>query len=277
MNTSQLGLCSWSIDRHNVIRGITAADKEFGVPNVQIGFFSSEALRETDADAIRSAAEAAGVTLCGVFVAFEGEDYSSIERIAVTGGLLPNDACETRLALIRRAASLAAKLSCPSIGIHAATIPSDTSSSVYMKLVERVRQAADIAQESGLRLVLETGREPAHVLGEFVTSLDRTNVTIGLDVGNFVIYGTDDPVRSVKTLAKHIDLVHIKDAFQSNAPGVEFGKRAPVGEGDARIARVLSKLRVGGYTGPILLEASASANSQSEIRAALDYLRTMLD
>ena len=127
-----------------------------------------------------------------------------------------------------------------------------------------------------MRLLLETGREPASVLFEFTTTLDRENVGVSFDVGNFVIYGTGEPVQEIRTLGKHIDLVHVKDAFRSNEPGDAFGQRALVGEGDANIARVLSRLRAIGFAGPILLEASAARDGASEIRAALAYLRSML-
>ena len=276
LKVSQLGLCGWSIDRHDPIRGIVACRDDFDVGIIQIGFFRDEVLRNADAEAIRNAIEAAGVTLAGTFVAFEGEDYSTIERIAATGGLAADNEYRDRLELIRRAVALTAKLGGPSVSIHAATIPGDAASGHYVKLIDRVRQAADIAGQHGLRLLLETGREPASVLFEFTTTLDRENVGVSFDVGNFVIYGTGEPVQEIRTLGKHIDLVHVKDAFRSNEPGDAFGQRALVGEGDANIARVLSRLRAIGFAGPILLEASAARDGASEIRAALAYLRSML-
>ena len=275
MNPLELGACTWSIDRHDCLRGIEVAGREVGVRAVQVGFFTQAALDDADAAAVRKAADNAGVEIAGVFVAFEDEDYESIERIAETGGYTPDAHFPRRLEATRRAAELAAALNCGSVAIHAGTIPNDTTSPRYALLLERVGEAADAAAEHGIRLLLETGREPAATLDDFIGVLARESVGVNFDPGNFVLYGTDDAAQAASRLAERIELVHLKDAAYSPDRGRVFGDSRPLGTGDGQIPRVISKLRARDYRGPLLIERSGPPDLQ-ELRGAVRYARTLL-
>ena len=271
-----IGVCGWCLDRHDARRSIEVAGRDLGLRFTQVGFFTEQAVRSADAAAIVEAARTADVTLVGAFVAFEGEDYASIARIAATGGFMPDDSYPSRLAITRAVADLAAVLRCPSLSVHAGTVPPDVTSPAYTKLLDRVRKVAEYAAERGLRLLLETGREPADVLLRFIDAVDRINVGVNFDPGNFIIYGTDDPVAAVTNLKGWIELVHLKDAIRSTRPGVDYGRSASLGAGDVQIARVVSKLRAIGYRGPLLIECDTSKTGLDAIRNAIDYLRTLV-
>ena len=159
-----IGVCTWCIDRRNPLRGIEVAGRELGLRCAQVGFFSERAVRSADAASIVEAARSAGVTLVGAFVAFESEDYASIARIAETGGFMPDDTYAPRLAIIRAVIDVAAAMKVQSLSVHAGTVPSEVNSLAYRKLLDRVREVADHAAERELRLLLETGREPAGAL-----------------------------------------------------------------------------------------------------------------
>jgi len=271
-----IGVCGWCLDRHHMHRSIEVAGRDLGLRFVQIGFFTEQAVRSADAAAIIEAARTADVTLVGAFVAFESEDYASIASIAETGGFTPDNSYPSRLAITRAVADFAAALKVPSLCVHAGTVPTDVTSGPYAKLLDRVREVADYAAERGVRLLLETGREPADALLRFVGAADRTNIGINFDPGNFIIYGTDDPVAAVTRLKGRIELVHLKDAKRSTRPGADYGRPASLGAGDVQIARVISKLRATGYRGPLLIECDARETGLDAIRNAADYLRTML-
>jgi sugar phosphate isomerase/epimerase len=271
-----IGVCGWCIDRHDARRSLEVAGRELGLRFAQIGFFTELAVRTADQAAMVEGARAADLTLVGAFVAFDGEDYASIARIDETGGFMPDDPYPARLAITRAVASLASEARCPSLSVHAGTVSSDVSSPAYTKLVTRVREVADYAAELRLRLLLETGREPSDVLLRFIDAVDRSNVGVNFDPGNFIIYGTDDPVAVVTKLKGRIELVHLKDAVRSARPGVDFGRPASLGVGDVQIARVVSKLRATGYRGPLLIEYDSRETGLDAIRNAADYLRTLL-
>lgn len=306
MSAFEIGVCSWCIDRHDALRAIAVAG-ELGLGAIQLGFFTKKAVEEAHASAILDALQrfehkviakspspqpvvlplsspsvqegegdvSRALSVAGTFIAFEGEDYSSIERIAATGGFGFDDAYADRLAIVRKVASLTKAIGVSSVAVHAGTVPVDDSSLFYRNLIERVREVADVLAGSGLRLLLETGREPAERLLKFIKEVGRLNVAINFDPANFVVYGSDDPVRAVTQLKGMIELVHLKDAKRSAKPGVEYGKPAPFGSGEAEVARVISKLRATGYRGPLLLESDTREGGLDTLRGAADYLRSM--
>lgn len=276
MSTFKLGVCSWALDRNDVIAAMRTAREALGVDVAQIGFFSAAAVRAASAEEIRRAADALGLTLVGAFLAFADEDYASIATVAGTGGLAPDDRLGERLELLERVAEIAAACSIPSVAIHVGTVPSEAGSSIRRMLLNRLRDAAARLARRGLKLLLETGREPAATLAEFIREAQSPNLRANFDPANFVIYGTDDPVRAVATLKGLIELVHVKDAKVSARPGVEFGRRVPLGSGDAQMARVISKLRVAGYGGPLLLEGYSREANVDGLRAEADYVRSLL-
>jgi len=286
-----IGVCSWSIDRHDPRRAMQVAANDLDLRVVQLGFFAREVVDSADPIALSRTAAEVGVTICGIFVAFEGEDYSSIESIPHTGGLMPDDPYPQRLETFRRAVRLAAEMVSSaggaagrSVAIHAGTILDSTTSVDYSKLRVRAREFADVCAEKGLRLVLETGREPAETLSRFIGEMQRPNVGVNFDPANFIIYGTDDPVKALTQLKPLIELVHLKDATratavaspaQSNPQSSQaFGSAAAFGQGDVQIPRVVSKLRAAGYAGPLLVETPERAGV-SAIREAGAFLRSM--
>lgn len=276
MNASRIGVCGWSIDRNDPVRSIEIAATQLDLRVIQLGLFGGEVVRGFDVARVGAVIEEHHVDVVGCFVAFDGEAYDSIAQIAQTGGLLPDATYEQRQKLLAQAADVTAAVGGKSLAIHVGTIPGDIESDEFAKLAERAGIIADFAATHGLRLLLETGRESAEVLVHFMAKIDRDNVGVNYDPGNFVLYGTDDPVKAVSKLKGLIDVVHLKDAVCSAEPGVEWGSRAALGNGDAQIARVLSKLRIGGFDGPLLIEGDSRAESLAPIVDAAAYVRSMI-
>ena len=270
-----LGLCGWSVDRDDARRGIEVA-AELGLRHVQVGFFSCESLQRVDAAALTRVAAQSGVTLVGLFVGFEDEDYSSIQRIRETGGFVNAEMFEPRWAVLQKAADVAAAIGCRSVAIHAGVIPDDPAAGSRRALRERILRVAATLKARGLRLLLETGAEPAATLLDFVDALEVDNVGIGFDPANLVIYGTGDPVDAVKRLRGRIEVVHLKDARRSASPGTAFGERAPFGAGDVQIPRLVSKLRASAYDGPMLLDVDARREGGAALREAVSFMDSLV-
>lgn len=259
------------------MRSIQIAANELKVKVLQIGFFSQSAIEGTDAVAVKQTLVSADIHVPGVFIGFEGEDYSSIERINETGGLTPDELYKTRLDRIQQAAEWANAISAKSISIHIGTIPVEHASPVFEKLVTRCQEVADLLANHHLRLLLETGREPIDTLLQFIEAVGRTYIGVNFDPANLVIYGTDDPVSAIKKLAKQIKIVHLKDARLSVQPGIDYGQAVPLGSGDVQIPRIISKLRATGYTGPMLIENNIHDGGIDSICNAIIYVQSMLE
>ena len=274
MSAYELGVCGWSLDRHDVIRSVElAAELGFGV--VQLGFFGRDVIDHVDLAGIQDTLARCGVCAVGAFVAFDGEDYSSIARIAETGGFTPDDVYPSRLEQALRVAKFAGELGCASLAVHAVTVCREVGSPLWDKQVARVAEAADAAFEHGVRLLLETGREDAELLMRFVDAVDRDHVGVNFDPANLITFGCGDPVDAVETLATRIELVHMKDAGVSKDPGVSYGQRAVLGAGDARIPEVVAALAGIGYAGPLLIEANTRDGGLAVMEDAIAYLTSI--
>lgn len=270
-----LGFCTWTVNRSDPRAAIERVGVIDGLRAVQVGAFSKSALNAVDPEAIQSSAKHAGLSIVGFFLGLEGENYQSIVSIAETGGLAPDQFLDERLSQLESAAALTRALEAPSLSLHAGTIPEDDASELRRKLVDRARTAAEIAARHGLNLLLETGRESAAALARFMDDVGAPNLAVSFDPANFVIYGTVDPVKAVTALRDRIELAHLKDATRSPRPGVTYGAKAPFGNGDVMIPRVLSKLRAVGYSGPLLLETDPGEDLAG-LRDAVRYLQSML-
>lgn len=275
--TLPIGVCSWSIDRNDCVRAIEIAADELNICVMQLGFFSHEAIQQGDATRIVSTANSKNILIPSIFVGFENEDYTSIETITKTGGLLPGEFYDQRLSMIHDATRLAATISAGNIAIHVGTVPPDSLCMDYQKLVDRCGDAAAMVADQGLRLLLETGRESIDTLCTFMEVVGRENVAVNFDPGNLMIYGVDDPIPAVSKLKGRIEMVHLKDVLKSDNPGVDYGHATAMGTGDVQIPRVISKLRAIGYTGPLLIENNIPGAGLQPIKDGIKYIRSMLE
>lgn len=272
----EIGACTWSIDRLDPVAAVRAAGATLGLHVVQAGLFGEEVIRGLRPGELATAAREAGLRIACTFVAaLPGEDFSSPQRVRETGGLGPAEAFPARLELIKRAAALTQELGCTDMGLHVGVVPSPQDAS-YAGLVERSRQVGVACAAHGVRLLLETGPEPAEALAGFLEALPREQFGVNFDPGNFIVYGTDDTVVAATRLKGRIGCVHMKDAYRAEGPAAGFGRAAPLGAGDANIPRVLSKLRAGGYAGPLMIEADTRVLGSEAIAEAARYLRSML-
>lgn len=276
MTRFPIGICSWSIDRHDGVGAIRTAG-ELELRHVHLGYFSLGDANRADPAEIAAAAGDAGVAIVSTFAGFTDEDYSSIPALAASGGLLPDERFDDRASMIERVAVIASALDVPSVAIHVGTVPQDAWAPEWAKLRTRTSEIAASLADHGLALLLETGRESADTLDAFIEAVDQPNVAVNFDPANFIVFGTDEPARAVTKLRGRIANVHVKDAFRSSEPGVALGRRAAIGAGDAQVPRVVSKLRAVGYDGPLVIELGGEDNSRREIADAAAYVRSMLE
>jgi sugar phosphate isomerase/epimerase len=277
MQALEIGVCAWSAaaDRHDVVAVFKTIRGRLGLGVTQIGFFGCAAVEAAEPQRVVDAAAAARVEISAAFVGFDGLDYSSIRAISRTGGFVPDDSWDERFDLTRRAAGLTRALRLNKLGLHLGTIPTERPSPEFNTLARRAQQVLDMLDDHGLTALVETGPDTVEALSEFLDALERDNVEVGFDPGNLITYGSGDPVLAASQLRDRIGLVHVKDASASAKPGVEWGQEVFPGTGDADIPRVISKLRAGGYRGPLLIERKTSGGV-GDIAECVDYVRSLI-
>jgi len=263
-----LAVCSWSLQPK------TPADlidqlRQIGIDKIQL------ALGPLDEDSAWADAEArfaeAGVSVVSGMFGTIGEDYTTLETIRRTGGIVPTGTWDANWQNVQRYAKLAAKLNLKLVSFHAGFLPEDPADPTYDKLTGRLGQVAEAFAAKGIDLALETGQEEANTLKRFLDGLGMPNVGVNFDPANMILYAKGDPVEAVKTLMPYVKQVHIKDAVATKTPG-EWGAEVPVGTGEVDWSAFLDALKAGGFGGHMAIEREAGNQRAVDIKAAKDFI-----
>lgn len=273
MEPLQIGVCSWSLKMPDIGDALVAVKHELGLNLVQIGFWD-EGFKQTDR--IIKLIERTGLEVSATCIGFEGEDYSSIRRIAETGGFKPDNEWPRRLAKTKAFADFTAALNVKMLACHIGFVPHDKSESVYAVMVDRIKQVCDVLAHRDLTLVMETGQERAENLLEFIDAVERDNIRINFDPANMILYGVGDPLQAVDILKDKIVHCHMKDAVWSREPTKIWGEEVVLGTGQANIPKLIAKLRSYGYTGPLVIEREAGNQRIADIKTAIGLLEKVV-
>jgi len=214
-----------------------------------------------------------GITVVSGMMEMRGEDYSTLESIARTGGVRPDGTWSSNLAHAQKVAQLAASLDLKLVTFHAGFLPHDRSSRERGVLLQRIRDLADLFAALGIGLGLETGQESAATLSEVLIEIDRRNVGVNFDPANMILYGMGDPIDALRRLGPFVRQVHIKDALPTRVPGT-WGEEVPAGLG--RVDWTAFFAAVAELPGPIdlVIEREAGDQRVADVRRAMEVVRT---
>ena len=268
----RLGVCSWSLQPAGpaeLIEKINAT----GIKKVQLALDPLVA-DAAWADAATMLADA-GIEIASGMFGCIGEDYSSLDAIKVTGGIVPDETWEGNWANITKVADLAASLGVTLVSFHAGFLPEAADDPNHAKLAERIREIARLFAGKGLKLALETGQEEGPVLRAFLDELAEPNVGVNFDPANMILYAKGDPVAAVKTLMPHLLQVHIKDALPTATPGT-WGSEEVVGTGAVDWPAFLAALDEGGFEGAMCIEREAGDTRVADITAGREFVEAIL-
>ncbi|MEX0775053.1 MAG: TIM barrel protein [Phycisphaeraceae bacterium] len=275
LSPQQLGVCSWSIhpDSPQALRDQMRA---LGLSKVQL------VLRPvtTQPDLwgqTKQVLDDAGITIVSGMFGTVGEDYSTLASIRQTGGVVPDEHWPANWEIARRSAAIAAEWDVPLVSFHAGFLPADAADPNRNKLLERIGKITEHFAGLGLTLLLETGQERAATLSSFLDALEqqgRRNVMINFDPANMILYNMGDPVESLRLLLPRVRQVHLKDALHSPTPG-QWGKEAPVGDGDVDWRAFVRVLTQANFTGDLVVEREAGKTRIADIRKAVEHLSAL--
>jgi L-ribulose-5-phosphate 3-epimerase len=263
-----LSVCSWSLRPRSPVE-LADAVESVGLTAVQLDLVPL--LEESAWDDTALVLADRGIALASGMVRMDGEDYASLEAIARTGGVRPDETWPANFERCRRAATLAAALGIDLVSFHAGFIPEDDPAE-RDRLLDRLRQVADAFADAGVAVALETGQETADTLVEALEALERPEVGVNFDPANMILYGMGDPVEALRTLAPRVLQLHAKDAVPTETPGT-WGREVPVGEGAVdwtsllETAAVVPELR-------IAIEREAGDRRIAEIAQARERLES---
>jgi hexulose-6-phosphate isomerase len=206
---------------------------------------------------IRACVEASGVRIDHVCA----DCFIEMPLLRVTGRELAR-----RRSMLARIIRHAAK-----IGARGVDVPFLDASAIHSvdeesEVCRALQPALDVAQETGIRIGLETSLPPAR-LAALVTALDHPAVGVTYDVGNSAALGYD-PADEVDRYGTAIVHVHLKDRTRG-------GGSVPLGTGAADFPRVFQLLDDCGYAGAFTLQAARGEGEDevATVRQSVDRLR----
>ena len=267
--SARLAVCSWSLQPANpqdLIEKVEAS----GIRRVQIAL---DPLSER-ADAWGSCAELLerhDIRVISGMFGCVGEDYSTLDSIRVTGGIAPDATWAQNWRNIQATAQLAGQMGLKLVTFHAGFLPHEESDPNYVKMANRLFQVAELFNSSGMTLGLETGQETASVLATFLQKLNRPNLGVNFDPANMLLYDKGNPIEALRTLARWIRQVHIKDAIRTSRPG-SWGEEVPVGTGEVDWAAFFSTLEQANYSGEFVIESEAGSQRVADIIRAREHV-----
>jgi sugar phosphate isomerase/epimerase len=249
------------------VPGVAEAMKEAGLRHVHLGI--RQAVEDSSGKCLETI-KAQDWTITSTMIDFPQEDYSTLESIKVTGGVVPDAHWQQNHNLFLGAVIATAKLGVKYLSMHAGFI--DESDAAHAeKIYARIRSLANIAADNGVILLLETGQESAKELRHFLEKLNHKSVGVNFDPANMILYDKGDPIEAVRVLAPWIRHLHVKDALRTKQPGT-WGAEVPWGDGQVGIQRFLGVLEEVGFDGAMAIEREAGDNRLGDIKLAVERL-----
>lgn len=260
-----VGLCSWSLQTD--VAGVAEVMADLGLNHVNLAV--RQAVGEDGKDYLEFIKKQDWVVSC-TMLDFEQEDYSTLDTIKVTGGVVPDDSWEKNKELFAGAAEVTKQLGVECLAFHAGFID-HTDVEKYKVMCERIKCLADIAAENGIMLLMETGQESAADLAGFIKDIDHKSVGINFDPANMILYDKGNPIEALKILAPWVKHIHVKDAKKTAEPGT-WGSEEVWGTGQVGEAAFLTALKEIGYNGALAIEREAGDNRKGDIKIAVERL-----
>ncbi|MBQ6011400.1 MAG: sugar phosphate isomerase/epimerase [Kiritimatiellae bacterium] len=275
VDAERIGVCSWSYQRplREVademakigVKGIDLALTPFVAPDGRHGVEEGE-----EALAFAKAQFASGAwRLFATMISFPQEDYSTLETIRKTGGVVPDDCWPRNREIAAAAAELSGNLGAPYMLFHAGFLD-ESNPAAYAAYVERVSFVRDACARAGVQLILESGQETAEDLARFLR--DVPGLYVNFDPANMILYGKGRPMEALETLVPWIRKIHVKDADATAVPGT-WGTERPWGEGQVGGAAFIDALNGLGFTGNMTIEREGGDDRAGDIARAAARLR----
>jgi L-ribulose-5-phosphate 3-epimerase len=270
---SKLAVCSWSLQPANPAQLVEQL-KTIGLKRTQLDL---DPFREQPAvwDKAPDLFAQNGVTAVSGMFRCVGEDYSTLEAIRLTGGVVPDGTWQQNWANARVTVKTAMKLGLKYVMFHAGFLPHDSTDPNFEKLVKRVREVARLFADYGLTLGCETGQETAPALKAFLEHLNEPNVAVNFDPANMLLYNNGDPVEALRIVGQWVKGVHVKDANVTKVPGT-WGEEVTVGTGQVNWPGFFTTLAEVRFPGWLCFEREAGNQRVEDIRAGRQFVEKLL-
>ena len=269
---SRLAVCSWSL-RPTDPADLANQLRDLGILRAQLDL---DPLRENPAvwGELPAVFADAGIEVVSGMFRTVGEDYTSLESIRRSGGLVPDATWDANWANLQVTVHNARRLGIPIVMTHAGFLPHEPSDPAFAKLLGRMRQVARLFADHGLTLCCETGQESAAALVGFLDHLAEPNVAVNFDPANMLLYNSGDPIAALRSIGHRVKSCHLKDATLTPTPGT-WGAEVPIGSGQVDWPAFFATMADLDYRGYFCFEREAGAARAGDIAAGRDYITNL--
>ena len=270
IGAERIGVCSWSW--RLPLREVAAKMDAAGVKGIHLalGPFIAPDGRHGAAESaetwkfVKDKAAKGEWKIMSTMVGFVGEDYTTLDTIRETGGIVPDKHWEANKAIVTKGAKLTQELGCRYMSGHAGFL--DESDMVALaKYVERVTWIRDECAKYGVTFIMESGQETAADLARFMEMVP--GVAINFDPANMVLYAKGKPMQALEKLYPWIKQIHVKDAIETSKPGT-WGTEVRWGTGEVGGAEFVRRLEALGYKGDYVVERESIDGEKPGVREA---------
>jgi L-ribulose-5-phosphate 3-epimerase len=267
--SARLGVCSWSL-RPDGPEQLVESMQAIGLKRIQCAL---DPMREKPSlwKPFPELCRKHGLELVSGMFGTVGEDYSTLESIHRTGGVVPDHHWEENWRNIQATVPIAQKLGLKLLTFHAGFLPHEATDPAYVKLLERITRIAQLFAQHDIQLTCETGQESGVTLKAFLDRLNQPNVGVNFDPANMILYDKGDPIDAMRVLGRYIRQCHIKDATRTRVPGT-WGAEVVVGTGEVRWADFFKTLQEFNFAGYCCIEREAGDQRVADIRTARQYV-----
>ena len=262
-----IGICSWSLttDLLDVIKTVNS----MGLDHVHLDLSPAFEKGAAATDYLKIAGST-DWTISATMIRFPQEDYTSLETIKATGGIMPDEHWPSNRERALRALDMTAELGAPYLTTHAGFLDHENET-LSETFYDRISELADAALDRDLFILMETGQESAADLHQCLEDLNHPALGVNFDPANMILYNKGNPIEAVEILAPWIKHVHIKDAIQTETPGT-WGTEVPWGDGQAGHPHLITALESILYHGTLAIEREAGNTGKADIQLAIQRL-----
>jgi len=266
-NDWPIGVCTWSLG--NDFDKIGTLSKQTQLSHIHLAV--SPVLNKNGKNYLLRV-QKEGWNITATMIDFPQEDYSTLESIKATGGIVPDQYWEGNLKSVFDAIDITVQLGIKYLSLHFGFLDL-TDPDCAKKLHDRTKVLADRAAQKNIQLLMETGQETAVELRQFLEELNHPALGVNFDPANMILYDKGNPIEAVQTLAPWIKHVHIKDALRTQTLGT-WGVEVPWGNGQVGGTEFLKALKQINFAGALAIEREAGDNRLGDIKTAVDTLHT---
>lgn len=270
ISSQQIGVCSWSLQPTSA-KDLVDKLAKLQLNTIQLNLMPLIRQEKGWGDDTIDLLTQAGVHIVSGMFGPLGENQAALETIQKIDGVIQDPHWDQHWANARKAVKLASSMKLRHVSAHAGFIPEEPDDPNFATLADRLKQLADLFNESGIELVLETGQEAALNLMQFLDALAQrgtTNIRISFNPANIVLCAKKgDPAIALMKVIARVSQVHIKDAQAGTAPGVG-GRETVVGQGKLDWPSIIQVLKNADFQGGLIIERESGDTRIADIKAA---------